>query len=231
MSHFARFIYLLFACLGWAFSPGLLAQSTPDALARIAHDFLLEQAQALPGIPQVHIDASRLRPQAECPEIHAFLANGQQLRTRMSIGLKCLGTPGWSISVPASLNIQGYYYVSNRTINVGDLISQDDLLAREGDLLRLPAGVPHDPSLIIGNAAKQRIPAGSIIRSTVLRDPEAVVRGQSVRTLARGVGFTISGEGQALQTGSPGRQIQVRTPSGQVISATVLNSGTVQVLM
>nr|WP_254045803.1 flagella basal body P-ring formation protein FlgA [Paenalcaligenes hominis] len=52
-----------------------------------------------------------------------------------------------------------------------------------------------------------------------------------VRTLARGAGFVATGEGQALQSGSPGNQIQVRVSSGQIITGTVLDAQTVQVLM
>ncbi|MDN4122089.1 flagellar basal body P-ring formation protein FlgA [Alcaligenes endophyticus] len=201
-------------------------------LSKVAHDFLLEQAQTIPGQAQVHIDSSRLREQAACSDIQAFFTSGTRLRTRMSIGLRCLNpTSPWTTSVPATLSIQGFYYVSNRTIALGETISLDDLVAREGDLLRLPNGALSDPSQIIGFVASQRINSGSLIRQNTLRDPQAIVRGQAVRTIARGIGFVISGEGQALQTGSPGSQIQVRVSSGQVISATVLDSSTVQVLM
>lgn len=210
-----------------------LANANTDVatLSKVAHDFLLEQAQTLPGEPQVHIDSSRLREQAACTDIQAYFASGQRLRSRLSIGLRCLNPNPWTTSVPATLSVQGFYYVSNRTIALGEIIHLDDLIAREGDLLRLPNGAIVDPSQIIGFVANQRINSGNLIRSSALRDPQAVVRGQAVRTIARGMGFVISGEGQALQTGSPGSQIQVRASSGQVISATVLDSNTVQVLM
>ncbi len=52
-----------------------------------------------------------------------------------------------------------------------------------------------------------------------------------VITEARGLGFVATGEAQTLQDGAPGEQIRVRTGSGQVISATVMNAHTVQVIM
>src|SRR5690606_11222719 len=107
----------------------------------------------------------------------------------------------------------------------------DDMASREGDLLRLAAGVVVDPSLAIGYIAQQRISAGTVIRSSALRDPDSIVRGQPVRTEARGVGFVATGEGVALESGAPGTMIQVRTRSGQVVSGTVVNNTTVRVMM
>ncbi|XOT97388.1 flagellar basal body P-ring formation chaperone FlgA, partial [Alcaligenes pakistanensis] len=66
---------------------------------------------------------------------------------------------------------------------------------------------------------------------SALRDPQSITRGQTVRTVARGMGFMATGEGQALQSGAPGTQIQIKASSGQVISATVLDASTVQVIL
>lgn len=225
------FVILLITLAALPYPRLALAQSSPEALSEIAHNFLLEQAQSLPGNAQVLIDSSRLQEQAQCQQVQAFLPSGQRLRARLSVGLRCLTPNTWVTSVPASLSVQGFYYVSKRTINPGETLSLDDLIAREGDILRLPSGVLFDPSQIIDYIASQRIQAGNPIRQHALRDPHAIVRGQTVRTVARGTGFVISGEALALQTASPGQQIQVRASSGQVISATVLDASTVQVLM
>src|SRR3546814_3068201 len=84
---------------------------------------------------------------------------------------------------------------------------------------------------LVGYIASQRISAGTPIKSRALRDPDSIQRGQAVRTEARGTGFVATGEGQALQSGAPGTQIQVRSSSGQIVSGTVLNATTVLVIM
>src|SRR3546814_19460342 len=66
---------------------------------------------------------------------------------------------------------------------------------------------------LVGYIASQRISAGTPIKSRALRDPDSIQRGQAVRTEARGTGFVATGEGQALQSGAPGPQIQVRSKS------------------
>jgi flagella basal body P-ring formation protein FlgA len=145
--------------------------------------------------------------------------------------VRCVAPQAWTTYVQASLSIQGYYYVANRNINVGDTLGLDDLAAREGDILRLSNGVVFDPSQVVGYIAQQRIAVGAPVKSSALRDAASIVRGQAVRTEARGVGFVAHGEGQALQGGAPGAQIQVRTSSGQVVTGTVVNATTVQVAM
>src|SRR5690606_963012 len=115
-------------------------------------------------------------------------------------------------------------------IQPGDTLTMDDLNPREGDLLRLSPNIATDPSLLVGHIATQRISAGSPIKTTALRDPDSIQRGQMIRTEVRGPGFVANGEGQALQSGAPGTQIQVKSSSGQVITGTVLNANTVLVM-
>ena len=206
------------------------AAQDPDAITAEVEAFLLTQAQALPGAPTVAVTPPRITRQTACEHLDVFLPN-PQLRSRMNVGVRCLAPQPWTLYVQASVAVQGYYYVTNRTINVGEALSLDDLTAREGDLLRLAGGVVVDPSLAVGYIAQQRIAAGSALRSSALRDPDSIVRGQPVKTEARGVGFVATGEGVALESGAPGTRIQVRTPSGQVVSGTVVNNTTVRVMM
>ncbi|MEZ2720653.1 flagellar basal body P-ring formation chaperone FlgA [Paenalcaligenes hominis] len=203
----------------------------PDEVVEVAEQFLLEQAAAYPGLASVHISPPTIRNQTQCEQLQPTLSSGPRLRSRQTITVRCLAPQPWSLHVQAQITIQGFYYVSNRTLQVGDTLGMDDLIGREGDILRLAPNTIIDPSLAIGYIATQRINAGSVIRSSALRDPQSIQRGQTVRTLARGAGFVASGEGQALQSGSPGTQIQVRVSSGQIITGTVLDAQTVQVLM
>lgn len=202
-----------------------------DEVITAVENYLYTQASMYPGTAKVSIQTPQLRQQQQCSNLLVQPSTTQRLRSRMMITVRCDAPESWSLLVQAKLSIMGYYYVSNRSINVGDMLSLDDLTPREGDILRLPPSVVTDPSYIIGAMAAQRLNAGSTIKSNALRDPQSVTRGQTVRTIVRGNGFMVSSEGQTLQAGVPGSQIQVRVGAGQVITATVLDAGTVQVLM
>lgn len=202
----------------------------PAIVAAEVEQFIITQASSYPGSPQVTVGAPRITRQAPCDELQPFLTSGQRLRSRMTVGVRCAAPQAWTTYVQADLSIQGYFYVANRDIQVGDTISLSDLTGREGDVLRLSRGVVFDPSQAIGYIATQRIPAGATVKSGALRDPNSVQRGQMVRTEVRGIGFVATGEGQAMQGGSPGSQIQIKTSSGQIVTGTVLDATTVQVM-
>lgn len=189
------------------------------------------QAETFPGSAQVSVETPRITNQPECHDLQPFLTSGQRLRPRQTVGVRCLAPQAWTSYVQVNLSIQGYYYVANRTLNPGDVLSLDDMIAREGDILRLARGVIFDPSQAIGYVVSQRIPTGTPIKATSLRDAQSIQRGQQVRTIAQGTGFTVTGEGQALENGNPGALIQVRTSSGQVISGIVVDATTVQIPM
>lgn len=221
----------LLAASGTAAASGALPPQEPAAVMAEVETFLLSQAATYPGATHITVESPRLTSQPACAHMQAFLPSGQRLRTRMTVGVRCMAPQTWTTYVQANLSIMGHYYVANRTIQVGDTLSLDDLSAREGDVLRLSGGTIFDPSQAVGYVASQRISAGNPIKSRSLRSPDSIQRGQSVRTEARGLGFVATGEGKALENGTPGAQIQVRSSSGQIVSGTVLNANTVQVMM
>ena len=203
----------------------------PALVAAEVEDFLVGQASSYPGSAHVTVETLRVNQQPACDQLQTFLPSGQRLRSRMSIEVRCIAPQSWTSNVQANLSIQGFYYVANRNIQPGDALTLSDLTGREGDLLRMPRGVVFDPSQAIGYIATQRIPTGGTVKSSALRDPGSIQRGQTVRTEARGVGFVANGEGTALQSDAPGTQIQVKSSSGQIVSGTVINANTVQVIM
>ncbi len=204
-------------------------QDTEQVVA-VVQDYLQSAASSYPGSVLITVDASRVARQPACSQLQAYLSSGQRLRSRLSVGVRCMAPTSWNGYVQANLSIQGFYYVANRAIQPGDVISLDDLSAREGDLLKLSPGIVTDPSRLIGHLATQRINTGTPIKASATRDPDSIQRGQMVRTEARGPGFVANGEGQAMQSGAPGTQIQVKSSSGQIITGTVLNANTVLVM-
>ncbi len=210
---------------------GQATQQDSESVAKLVTTYLEQQAASYPGSAKVSVDASRVTRYSACTDLDARLSRGQKLRSRLSVEVRCHAPEKWTARVQAEVAIEGFFYVTNHTIEPGDTLSLDDVSAREGDILRVARGVVVDPSRLIDQIATQRIPRGVPVKSSSLRSPMSIQRGQNVRTQAQGQGFSITGQGQALQAGDPGEQIRVRTPSGRIITATVINANTVQVNM
>lgn len=201
----------------------------PEAVETLVMEYLGELASSYPGQADITVNAERVARYPLCSQLSARLPRGQRLRSRTSVEVRCQAPETWKTRVPAEMAIHGYYYVPNRPVEAGDTLSLDDLIGREGDILSLGRGVAIDPSRIIGHIAIQRIPQGVPIKLRALRSPESIPRGRHVRIEAHGRGFVITGEGQAMQAGAPGDRIRVRTPSGRIVTGTIIDSTTVSV--
>jgi flagella basal body P-ring formation protein FlgA len=59
--------------------------------------------------------------------------------------------------------------------------------------------------------------------------PWTIVQGQTVRTVSKGTGFSVTSEGKALNNANEGQIVQVRTSSGQVLSGFARVGGIVEV--
>lgn len=209
-------------------TPGAQRQDPAILVAR-AQDLLQQLAAAYPGTASISVTPPASFDQPACTQIEANLA-GARLQSRTSVAVRCVAPHPWTTYLQASVRIMGSYFVASGPIRRGTAIGAQNVTRREGDLLRNRRALS-DATHVIGWIAARFIPAGSPIGADALQDPNAVQRGQQVRTVARGSSFVASGEGQALGSGSPGAQIQVRTPSGRIITGTVIDAHTVQVMM
>lgn len=218
------------AHVAWAPTSVTRVQDPVDIINSV-REFLHGLAARHEGQAWIAVDAPRLGNQASCTDLRPHLPGKQTLRSRMTVTVHCLAPIPWVVHVQASLSLDGGYYVARRSIQAGNTVSRDDLVLREGDLLRVPEDAVLEPESAIGFIASQRIPAGTLVKSRMLRAPGSVERGQMVRTEVRGPGFVVNGEGQALESGAPGTRIQIKARSGQIITGVVLDAHTVRVMI
>jgi len=207
----------------------VVAAPTQDAqvLADFVTAFVRGQTQASHGAAlQIQVEPVR-RDLPACTDLHATMP--KTLRSRSTIAVRCAAPKGWSLMVPVQLRLPGVQITAARTLSPGETVGEGDIRRVPADVLRQPADAVTDPAQALGRIVTQRIRQGGTIKSGALRDPDSVQRGQRVHTQARGAGFVMRGAGYALQAGARGSTIQVRTSSGAVVSAIVIDSATVQV--
>jgi flagella basal body P-ring formation protein FlgA len=72
---------------------------------------------------------------------------------------------------------------------------------------------------------------GQAVRAADLRLRQWFAAGDTVRVLARGDGFSVSGEGQALGAGIEGQSVRVRTESGRVLTGLPVAAHQVEVVL
>jgi len=64
--------------------------------------------------------------------------------------------------------------------------------------------------------------AGTTLQSYQLRRQDLVKRGQTVSVIARGEGFAVRREAQAMDNGAMGEQVRLRIANGKLLQARVI---------
>jgi flagella basal body P-ring formation protein FlgA len=207
----------------------LPGQQDPEAIRTTTLAFLQQQSAGLPGKVDITVAPAFPRGLAACMVLEPFMPSGARLWGRVTVGVRCAGQRPWTIYLQARISLHATYYLAGRAMSPGEVLTAADLVAREGDLTGLPQAIVTDPSQAVGSVTLTRVSAGMPLRRDMLKSASAVSIGQTVRVVAAGEGFAISSEGSAMNNASPGQQVRVKTPNGQVISGIVKDGATVEI--
>lgn len=196
-------------------------QADESAMMAKIHAFLYEQA-AVAG-EEVMIDIHPPRASLpSCEHPAPFLPNTASRPVgRVSVGVRC-GDQGRQVRyLQAEIHVTGRYVEVGQTIGVGETIRPEHLTQQEGNLGRLPDQTILDPAQAIGQEATRPLAAGVMLQRHHLRAPRLVKRGQRVVVEARGAGFRIAREAEALEPGGKGEYVRVRLHDREILEARV----------
>ncbi len=226
MKEIASILIALLICSPsvWAADRQNHAQIRETALA-----YAQAQARLLPG--RVSIKIKNIDPRivlSACTELEAFLPSGSSLIGNTSIGVRCNEKPAWSIYLQASIRVSADMLVANRPLAQNTVLSINDFSVQNGELGQ--PGILTDPAQAVGKTLKFGVGAGQVLRLDMLRAPHVVLQGKTIDArVSSSTGISINWSGQALNNGAAGQDVQLRMPSGQVISGMAMADGSVQV--
>lgn len=165
-----------------------------------------------------------------CARVEAYLPPGSRLWGSSRIGLRCLdGVRRWNVSMPVTVKATGPAWVLRRDVAPGQPLEAGDLMQAEVDWTAEASPVLSGREAWAGQVATRALGAGQTLRQNMVRAAQVFQAGSQVRVLVQGGGFQISAQAQALSPGVVGQLARVKTDSGRVLSATVLDARTVQV--
>lgn len=219
--------FILLVCLATVIR---LALAATDPVIDLAERHARLQTQGLPG--KVTINVGSLDPRTQLPPCsahEAFTPPGARLWGKTHVGVRCLGPNTWSILVPVQITVTSQYVTTARPLAAGQVIQAGDLVTISGDLASQPTGVVTDTTAAIGKTLKNPLAAGQALRADQLLAPLVVRQGQMVRLISKGPGFSVSGEGKAINNAAEGQIVQIRMPSGQVVSGVAQADGTAEI--
>ena len=226
------------------------AQTTPPGagvrpgdtavLERMALDFLQPAldssvAQSAAGLlrPEVvmgQLDTRlRLTP---CNRVEPYLPTGTRLWGRSRIGLRCVDGPvRWNVFVPVTVKAWGPAWVLRRPVTAGHVLTEEDAEMAEIDWAEQHASVLASPELWVGQQAAFALQPGQALRQNMVRQVPVFGPGAQVRVSSAMGSLQVVVTGQALGPGLPGQSVRVRLPGGRVVTGTVVDGQTVEVLL
>jgi flagella basal body P-ring formation protein FlgA len=217
-------------CLAQTGGPAAPARQNVNALRSVAEQFLLTQTAGLPGEVSVKVGAVDPRTAlAHCPAPEAFLQPGARAWGKTTVGVRCTAPSAWTIYIQAQVNVKAEYVAAAVPLAQGQAVEQGQLMLVRGDIATMPNGIITDMAQAVGRTPTVSLAAGTPLRLDTLRSKPVVQQNQAVRLVLNGNGFSVSAEGRAIGTAGEGQVVQVRTPSGAVVSGTAKAGGMVEV--
>ncbi len=197
-------------------------------IMNVVADFVRQQTASLPGNASYRIENidQRIRLSA-CSRIEAFQPAGSQLIGKTSVGVRCMKENGWSIFVPVHVRIRLDLLISARQLPSGHTLRNEDITSQTVEASRIEGLT--DSRQALGQVLRYGIAAGQVLREGMLRPPYSVTQGQVVQLAVQGNGFSIHGEGVAMNNAGEGQAVRVRVGSGRVIGGIARTSGVVEI--
>ncbi|WP_044177604.1 flagellar basal body P-ring formation chaperone FlgA [Phytobacter massiliensis] len=127
------------------------------------------------------------------------------------------------------VNVQatGNYVVAAQPVARGGALSPGSVKLARGRLDQLPPRTMLDISQAQDAITLRDLAPGQPVQLTMLRQAWRVKAGQRVQVIANGDGFSVNGEGQALNNAAVAQSARVRMSSGQIVSGTVGADGNI----
>ncbi len=205
-----------------------------EDLQTVAERFLAERISSADDRTTVRaapLDRRLQLPRCEAP-LDAFLQRGGDLRSRMTVGVRCPGNRPWKVYVTVNVVVTQPVLVAARTLPRDHALTATDVVAVDRDVAGLTAGYVSESGSIVGQRLKHQLIEGRMLTPQMLEAEVAVHRGQSVTLTVRSKSLAIRMEGKALMDGSVNERIRVEnTASRRIVEGIVRSSEHVEVLV
>lgn len=170
---------------------------------------------------------SRLRL-APCSRVEPFVPPGARLWGKTRLGLRCVeGVSKWSVFLPLTVKAFGPAWVIRGDVASGAVLTQADAVEAEVDWAEEASPVVANAANWEGYTAVRALSTGQVLRQGVIKPAQVFQAGAQVRVVARGAGFQVVSDGQALSAGIIGQIARIRMDNGRIMTGVVTDGRTV----
>ena len=155
---------------------------------------------------------------APCAQVQAFLPAGVSAWGASRVGLRCVqGTVAWQVYLPVTVQVWAPAVVSAAALPAGARLEPSQLTLADVDWAAAGGAPQARPEGLADRVLIRSVAAGQALRANDLKARQWFASGDTVRIVAMGPGFAVTGEGLAMAAGLDGQTVRVRTESGRVV--------------
>jgi len=174
---------------------------------------------------------SRLRL-APCTNVEPYIPVGMRLWGRTRLGLRCTDGGGrWNVFLPVTIKAFGPAWVLRDNVVAGAVLTAADAVEAEADWAADPSPVVADATQWVGQTASRSLAGGQPLRQSMVKPAQVFAAGAQVRVVARGPGFEVTSDAQAMTPGVVGQPVRLRMDNGRITTGVVQDMRTVSLSM
>lgn len=159
-----------------------------------------------------------------CDQPALSVVGGAKLWGNVNVVANCAGAKRF---LQVNVQATGNYVVAAQSVARGSTLQPDSVTLKRGRLDQLPPRTMLDINQAQDAISLRDLVPGQPIQLSMLRQAWRVKAGQRVQVVASGDGFSVNGEGQALDNAAVAQNARVRMSSGQIVSGTVNTDGNI----
>ncbi|APG17623.1 flagella basal body P-ring formation protein FlgA [Kosakonia radicincitans DSM 16656] len=159
-----------------------------------------------------------------CDQPALSVVGGAKLWGNVNVVANCAGAKRF---LQVNVQATGNYVVAAQSVARGSTLQPGSVTLKRGRLDQLPPRTMLDINQAQDAISLRDLVPGQPIQLSMLRQAWRVKAGQRVQVVASGDGFSVNGEGQALDNAAVAQNARVRMSSGQIVSGTVNTDGNI----
>lgn len=190
--------------------------------------------ESLPQDATVHVKlvkADERIGSPACPEALFSNPTHNRLWGRTFMKVQCIGGDAHSFFVGLDFDVFAPVLVMKKTIPIGQAVGPDDVEFNTMNIAQLPQGWIDNMAHLNNKTATRSLTPGLVLRQDYIKGTPLIRRGDTVKVMMKGQGFSIDGSAQAVEAAELGQSIKIKTSQGKILTGIAIEQSVVELTL